>query len=79
MPCPPSGKGLLVEQLFTDPAGVLGGRHCVAHCPRVGEDLVVIPALQIHKDVGASLLLGAGGQGAEELVILPAGRLASVT
>lgn len=43
-PCPPSGKGPLGEQLFTDPAGVLGGRHRVAHGPRVGEDLVVIPA-----------------------------------
>lgn len=42
-PLPSLGGGALGEQLFTDPAGVLGRCHRVAHGPRVSEDLVVVP------------------------------------
>ena len=45
-PLPSLGGGALGEQLFTDPAGVLGRCHRVAHGPRVSEDLVVVPTLQ---------------------------------
>lgn len=46
--CPPTG-GALGEELFTDPARVLGGHHGVAHGPLVCEDLVVIPTLWRHE------------------------------
>lgn len=39
----------LGEELFTDPARVLGRRHGVSHGSRVGEDLVVVAALRRHE------------------------------
>lgn len=46
---PGSREGASREELFADPACVLGHCHGVAHGPRVREDLVVVAALQRHE------------------------------
>lgn len=68
----------LGEELFTDPARVLGGHHGVARGPLVREDLMVVPALWRH-EADTAIAWGQGCRRKEEPAIGRAGRVSSVT
>lgn len=74
----PSHGGALGEELFTDPARVLGGHHGVAHGPLVREDLMVVPTLRRH-EADTAIAWGQGYQRKEVPAIGRAGRVSSVT
>ena len=48
------------EQLLTDALGVVGGSHHMAHCPWVGEDLIVISSLHRKQEVSMKTLCMEG-------------------
>lgn len=60
--------GALGEELFTDPACVLGGHHGVAHGPLVCEDLMVVPTLWRH-EADTAIAWGQGYQREEQPAI----------